>query len=45
VASEQWGEPLKGIAQRLESEMDSFVKGVPYADDRTLVIIRRNPTA
>jgi serine phosphatase RsbU (regulator of sigma subunit) len=43
VASEHGAEPLKGIAQRLESEMDSFVKGVPYADDRTLVIIRRNP--
>ncbi len=44
VASEQRGEPLKEIAQRLESEMDRFVKGVPYADDRTSVIIRRRPT-
>jgi sigma-B regulation protein RsbU (phosphoserine phosphatase) len=43
VISAHRHDPLKEIARTLESEMDLFVKGEPYADDRTLVIIRRNP--
>lgn len=35
------GDPLKDLARALEAEMDAFAKGVPYADDRTLVLLRR----
>jgi phosphoserine phosphatase RsbU/P len=34
-------DPLKDLARALETEMDNFAKGVPYADDRTLVLMRR----
>jgi phosphoserine phosphatase RsbU/P len=34
-------DPLKDLARAVESEMDAFAKGVPYADDRTLVVMRR----
>lgn len=32
----------RDIAKTLESEMDAFAHGVPYADDRTLVLLRRS---
>ena len=35
-------EPLAAIAQALERELAEFVRGVPYADDRTLVMLRRS---
>lgn len=31
----------KDIAKILEAQMDTFAGGVPYADDRTLVLLRR----
>jgi serine phosphatase RsbU (regulator of sigma subunit)/pSer/pThr/pTyr-binding forkhead associated (FHA) protein len=35
-------ESLDELAQTIESELDDFVEGVPYADDRTVVIARRS---
>jgi len=32
---------IVGIRESLESELDRFVDGVPYRDDRTLVLLRR----
>jgi len=32
---------LKDIANILETQLDAFANGVPYADDRTLVLLRR----
>ena len=31
------------IRRAVEADLDAFVSGVPYADDRTLVIVRRQP--
>ena len=42
VMSAHKGEPLRDIAKALEASMDVFAKGVPYHDDRTLVLLRRN---
>ena len=36
-------EPLTEIAEALERELASFARGVPFADDRTLVMLRRTP--
>jgi len=33
--------PLEAIADGLDHELERFVRGVPYADDRTLVLLRR----
>jgi serine phosphatase RsbU (regulator of sigma subunit) len=33
--------PLETIAEGLDQALEEFVRGVPYADDRTLVILRR----
>jgi serine phosphatase RsbU (regulator of sigma subunit) len=35
--------PLPDIAVALERDLHSFVRGVPFADDRTLVMLRRSP--
>jgi sigma-B regulation protein RsbU (phosphoserine phosphatase) len=35
--------PLPEIKSQLEMEIERFVQGHPYEDDRTLVLIRRNP--
>jgi phosphoserine phosphatase RsbU/P len=35
------GEPLPAIAEALERELTDFVRSVPFADDRTLVMLRR----
>lgn len=35
--------PLDEIAGRVERALESFVRGVPFADDRTLVLVRRTP--
>jgi sigma-B regulation protein RsbU (phosphoserine phosphatase) len=32
---------LEAISEGLDRELDQFVRGVPYADDRTLVLLRR----
>ena len=34
-------EPLPAIAEALERDLEAFVRGVPFADDRTLVMLRR----
>ena len=34
--------PLEEISEGLDQALEEFVRGVPYADDRTLVILRRN---
>ena len=31
------------FAEALERELEEFVRGVPFADDRTLVLLRRVP--
>jgi sigma-B regulation protein RsbU (phosphoserine phosphatase) len=31
------------LIETLEQELESFVSGVPYADDRTLLVLRRKP--
>jgi serine phosphatase RsbU (regulator of sigma subunit) len=36
-------DPLAAIADALERELAAFVRGVPFADDRTLVMLRRAP--
>lgn len=34
-------EPLPRVAESLEAAIDAFVRGEPYADDRTLLMLRR----
>lgn len=34
-------DPLAALAEGLDTALDDFARGVPYADDRTLVLIRR----
>lgn len=34
--------PLETISEGLDQALEEFVRGVPYADDRTLVILRRD---
>ena len=34
-------EPLEKLAKSIESNLDEFANGVPYADDRTYVLVRR----
>lgn len=34
--------PLREMAAGLERELDAFARGVPFHDDRTLVIVRRS---
>jgi sigma-B regulation protein RsbU (phosphoserine phosphatase) len=33
--------PPRELAAALDSELEAFAQGVPYADDRTVVIFRR----
>ncbi len=35
------GAPLEAIAEGIDQALEKFVRGVPYADDRTLVLLRR----
>jgi sigma-B regulation protein RsbU (phosphoserine phosphatase) len=35
------GGSLKDLAHALEADLEAFVRGVPFADDRTLVLARR----
>jgi serine phosphatase RsbU (regulator of sigma subunit) len=37
--------PLEAIAEGLDQALEKFVRGVPYADDRTLVLLRREAGA
>jgi len=36
-------EPLPDLLDGLEHDLDAFTRGVPYADDRTFVLVRRLP--
>jgi serine phosphatase RsbU (regulator of sigma subunit) len=42
VCSRFRGEDLQVIVQEIDREMAAFVGGVPYDDDRTLVLLRRD---
>jgi phosphoserine phosphatase RsbU/P len=35
------GETLRDLAQRIEQDLERFVAGVPFVDDRTFVMVRR----
>ena len=35
-------DPLPAIADALERDLEAFVRGTPFADDRTLVMLRRS---
>ena len=35
--------PIDEILDRVERDLEQFVRGVPYVDDRTMVMIRRLP--
>ena len=41
VCGKHRSEPPKELARSIEKVVDTFVDGVPYHDDRTLVILRR----
>lgn len=41
VCGERRGAALEELARALEGDLDTFVAGVPYADDRTLLMTRR----
>jgi sigma-B regulation protein RsbU (phosphoserine phosphatase) len=46
TATEQGAaDPLADLRSAIELELQDFVRGVPYADDRTLVLLRRVATA
>jgi sigma-B regulation protein RsbU (phosphoserine phosphatase) len=36
-------QPLEVFASRLEDTITEFCRGVPFADDRTMVLVRRSP--
>lgn len=35
--------PLRDLALALEADLETFAQGVPFADDRTFVMLRRSP--
>ena len=37
--------PLEAISEGLDQELERFVRGVPYADDRTMVLLRREASS
>lgn len=37
------GAPLSELQAAIERDLDAFVSGVPYADDRTILMLRRRP--
>jgi sigma-B regulation protein RsbU (phosphoserine phosphatase) len=41
VVSDHREQELKGLARAIEGALETFVEGVPYADDRTLVLLRK----
>ena len=41
VCVEHRDKDLKDLAKTIEDSLDDFASGVPYADDRTYVLIRR----
>jgi sigma-B regulation protein RsbU (phosphoserine phosphatase) len=43
VGARHRGEGCQAVAAALETDLEAFVRGVPYADDRTLLMVRRLP--
>jgi serine phosphatase RsbU (regulator of sigma subunit) len=43
VVRAERGAPLADLRCAVEDALDDFVRGVPYADDRTLLLLRRLP--
>jgi len=41
VCGEHRNEPLDQLAAALNRDLDAFARGVPYHDDRTVVVLRR----
>ncbi len=35
--------PLTDLSDRISDALEAFVRGVPFADDRTLLLLRRHP--
>ena len=42
TALQHRGEALRDLAQRIEGDLERFVAGVPFVDDRTFVMVRRS---
>lgn len=42
VCARHRGERCTGLAAALEKDLEAFVRGVPFADDRTIVLARRD---
>jgi sigma-B regulation protein RsbU (phosphoserine phosphatase) len=42
ICLEHRDKTLKDLAEKIETDLDDFSQGVPYADDRTYVLVRRN---
>lgn len=43
VVSRHRHRPLEDLLRAVENDLAEFVRGVPYADDRTIVAVRREP--
>ena len=41
LCAEHRGESLKVLADTISADQDAYVRGVPYVDDRTVVMVRR----
>jgi serine phosphatase RsbU (regulator of sigma subunit) len=41
TARRHLGGPLAGLLEGLEQDLEGFVRGVPYGDDRTILLLRR----
>ena len=41
LCAEHRGETLKVLADTISADQDAYVRGVPYVDDRTVVMVRR----
>jgi serine phosphatase RsbU (regulator of sigma subunit) len=41
LCAEHRGESLKVLADTISADQDTYVRGVPYVDDRTVVMVRR----
>ncbi|MCM2270795.1 MAG: SpoIIE family protein phosphatase [Thermoanaerobaculia bacterium] len=44
VCREHRAVPLSDLSNTIDRALEQFVRGVPYPDDRTLVLLRREPT-
>jgi sigma-B regulation protein RsbU (phosphoserine phosphatase) len=43
ICREHRAVPLSELSDIIDRELEKFVRGVPYPDDRTLVLLRREP--